>query len=231
LLLVCSSRGKEKKESGRRSAADYERLRKEAEERRRKRFADVFVRIHVTNRHTKEVLHIETVCLSDPVVVQELFCSKVGGHHITGGLEYDPEAYRDYKVTLFLIDLGGDGLRVAELVCLEKLELDSVDKDAGFARLYCYPDSGCYGFGSEWEAASITVNCDLIAYRLEHEHDEDEEDDEEDPMWGLFMAVEFTQLTDQSGGWGIGPYKLEDVSAVYEFLDPFINTRLLLKWH
>jgi hypothetical protein len=81
---VYSSRGKEKKNSNRRSAADYEspRLRKEAEECRRKRFADVFVRIHVTNRHTDEVLYTKTASMSDPAIVNELFCGV--GHRLEG---------------------------------------------------------------------------------------------------------------------------------------------------
>jgi hypothetical protein len=229
LLLVCSSRGKEKKESGRRSAADYERLRKEAEERRRKRFADVFVRIHVTNRHTDEVLYTKTASMSDPAIVNELFCGV--GHRLGGLHEHDLKAYRDYKVAVSLIDLGGDGLRVAELMCLQELRV--VEVYYGVAALYSCSDSCCYGLGSE----DISVSCAFSASPLKLESEEDEEDYydyyEEGGPWELRLDLRFTQRarTDQREEWAIDPHKLEDVSAVYEFLEPFVNAHYLLKWH
>jgi hypothetical protein len=227
LLFVFSLRGNDRRGGHWRSAADRERLRNEAHERRSKRFADVFVRIHVTNRRTNDVLSTKTVSLLDPSVIQELFCSELGGkHRIAGRLESDLEAYKDYKVALFLIDLGGDGLRMAELACRQELRVRDVDEAAGFARFEFDDDCENYYFiGSEWEGASITVSCEFTAYRVGLEPEG------QDQMWELCVAIDFAQLTDYSAGWDVKPYTLEDVVAVYELLEPFVNAPSLLKWH
>jgi hypothetical protein len=175
----------------------------------------------------------------------------------------DLEAYEDYKVAVSLIDLGGDGLRVAELMCLQELRVFEVY--GGVAVILPHSDDCCYGFGAE----GVNVSCDFTASPLklepetasqlnlepEHGEEDDTEDDdeeeeegddmeeddeedyyeedcyEEDEIWELRLDVQFRQRTVRSDEWDNDPQELEDVSAVYEFLEPFVNAHYLLKWH
>jgi thiol-disulfide isomerase/thioredoxin len=191
----------------------------------------VFVRIHVTNRHTKQVLYTKTASMSDRAIVRELFCGV--GHSLGGLHEHDLEAYQDYKVAVSLIDLGGDGLRVAELRSVEDLVVEHGMTDPDFALLT--PRTWTYGghsFGSKWEAASICIDCEFMAHLIECADEEYEEDEEEpEGVWELSVVVHFNPVHECSGMDGFEPYHFKDIKAAYEFLEPFVDTPSLLKWN
>jgi hypothetical protein len=212
--------------------AARERKKREAEDRRRQRFADVFVRIHVTNRHTKQLIHMETVCLSDPAVVRGLFCSgQADMHRLVGVREARLEAFRDYHVAISLIDLGGGEMRVAELVSMEELSPHTeVGENAELAEVASLTASGwggSYGFMAPWEAVQLSLWTRFTATRIESE----QQGDGEDRPWELFVYMAFDTLTgDERQGFGVAPHPLEDLTEVYRFLEPFVNTPSLLTW-
>jgi hypothetical protein len=240
---VCSSGGCERKEHAvlalnriedrQERQAALERQQREAEERRRKRFADVFVRIRVTNRHTKQLLHMETVCLSDPVVMRGFFCTEPGNmHRLVGVRGTRLEAFQDYHVAISLIDLGGGEMRVAELVSMEELSpRTEVGENAELAEVaglsFQSGWGGSYGFSAPWEAVGLSLWTRFTATRIEPE----QQGDGEDRPWELCVYMQFEKLTgDERQGWDVEQCPLEDLTAVYKFLEPFVNSPSLLTW-
>jgi hypothetical protein len=150
-------------------------------------------------------------------------------HRLVGVREARLEAFQDYHVAISLIDLGGGEMRVAELVSVNDLG-GIVGPDDEIAQLDFH--SGCgggsYGFSAPWEAVGIRLRARFTATRVEPE----QQGGAEDRPWELCVYLQFEKLTvdEMDGLLEMEQFPLEDLTAVYKFLEPFVKTPSLLTW-
>jgi hypothetical protein len=227
-----------------RSAGDYKRLHDGGDENWSQLFTDIFLLVHVTNRHTNRVLHSTLQGLSDPEVVAHLFCDVYEGPlELSGVLERDLTAFLDYKVTLLIVDLRRAGVRVAQLMQIWDLEMENyieiLEGDDPFAVLTFFDESEVssnrlYSPGLESYPEPVFAKYEFLAYPPEgNMAGEGNQSVDAEKMWELYVYVRFhvpgPDVTDR--GCGSIPHDFHEVSAAYEFLEPFVQSPSLLEWH
>jgi hypothetical protein len=176
------------------------------------------------------VLYSSPISLSDPEEVTVLFCNSAEGPlELSGVRERDPGAFQDCKTTLILIDLRGAGVRVAQLAWAEDLMVDEHMDMEDSIWLYSRDLSdGLYHLGLQSYPNPVYVSCGFMAYALGDDGaGEDAQRAEAEKTWELHVRVESYEMVNDSGE----PRFLDEVSAAYEFLEPFVQSPSLLEWH
>lgn len=210
-----------------RSAGDYERLLEGGDENWSHHFADIFMLVHVTNRHTNRVLYSTLLDLSDSEVIARLLCnSDEEPLELPGVREREPGAFQDCKTTLIFIDLRGAGVRVAQLTWAELLMVDEdVDLEERISLYACVQSPGLYSLGLEHYPKPVYISCGFIANDLgDHGAGEDAE-----RILELRVFVELHQMINDDSD-DLEPRSLDEVSAAYAFLEPFVQSPSLLEW-